>query len=230
VATARPATVQPQQVAVDGRYGQALGGVAMPLGVVQHLLVGPPAGALHPGGQPVHAHRLAGCGHLPKPAAQVVQAGDEAAVGLAVPHGSQRAEQQVQAVADLGLGDPDRPPGTPIRQPVQQHRGDGVQADLQRQRPGAALSGPTRRGQVGQVGGQPGQHLGGQRRTRQYDGMGSDLLAGFDTLPMVWSPSTSGRTEHHGHPQWVLLARQGRSCWGWPAPVRRPLIGRCRGG
>jgi hypothetical protein len=25
-------------------------------------------------------------------------------------------------------------------------------------------------------------------------------MAGFDTLPMVWSPSTSGRTEHHGHP------------------------------
>ncbi len=30
---------------------------------------------------------------------------------------------------------------------------------------------------------------------------GPDLLAGVSTLPMVWSPSTSGRTEHHGHPQ-----------------------------
>jgi hypothetical protein len=26
-------------------------------------------------------------------------------------------------------------------------------------------------------------------------------MAGLNTLPMVWTPSTSGRTEHHGHPQ-----------------------------
>jgi catechol 2,3-dioxygenase-like lactoylglutathione lyase family enzyme len=44
----------------------------------------------------------------------------------------QRAQQQVQAVADLGLGDPDHAAGAPVRQPVQQHRSDGVQADLQR--------------------------------------------------------------------------------------------------
>jgi hypothetical protein len=44
VAAARPATVAPQQVAVDGRDGKALGGVGVPLGVVQHLLVGPSAG------------------------------------------------------------------------------------------------------------------------------------------------------------------------------------------
>ena len=28
-------------------------------------------------------------------------------------------------------------------------------------------------------------------------------MAGLNTLPMVWSPSTFGRTEHHGHPQWL---------------------------
>jgi hypothetical protein len=41
VAASRPATVQPQKVAVDGRDGKTLGGVGVPLGVVQDLLVGP---------------------------------------------------------------------------------------------------------------------------------------------------------------------------------------------
>jgi hypothetical protein len=40
---------------VDGRQRQALGGVGVPLGVVQHLLVGPASGSLHPGRQPVKA-------------------------------------------------------------------------------------------------------------------------------------------------------------------------------
>jgi hypothetical protein len=141
VAAARPATIDPQQVAVDGRQRQALGGVAVALGVVQHLLVGPPAGSLYPGGQPVQTDRLAGLGHLRKPAAKLVQAGDEGPVGLAEAEVAKRAEQQVHAVADLGLGDPHRPSGAPVRQPVQQHRSDRVQADLQRQRRGAALAG-----------------------------------------------------------------------------------------
>jgi hypothetical protein len=38
-------------------------------GVVQDLLVGPAAGSLHPGRQPIHDGRLAGCGHLGKPGA-----------------------------------------------------------------------------------------------------------------------------------------------------------------
>jgi len=50
---------------------------------------------------------------------------------MAVPQRGKLAHQQVQAVADLGLGDPDHAAGAPVRQPVQQHRGDGVQADLQ---------------------------------------------------------------------------------------------------
>jgi hypothetical protein len=44
MAAARSATVHPQQVAVDGRHRKALGGVGVALGVVQHLLVGPPRG------------------------------------------------------------------------------------------------------------------------------------------------------------------------------------------
>jgi hypothetical protein len=108
VAAARPATVAPQQVAVDGRDGKALGAVSVPLGVVHDLLVGPAGGSLHPGGQPVYHDRLAGLGHLRKPVAQVIEAGDEAPVGLAVPQRGKRTKQQVHAVANLGLGDPDR--------------------------------------------------------------------------------------------------------------------------
>src|SRR6266542_3409705 len=37
-------------------------------------------------------------------------------------------------------------------------------------------------------------------------------MAGVNTLPMVWSPSTSGRTEHHGHPHSpVTFLRRGVS-------------------
>jgi hypothetical protein len=87
---------------------------------------------------------------------------DEAAVGLAEPQRGQLAQQQVHAVAHFGLGDADRAAGAAVRQPVQQHRPDGVQADLQRQRRGAAGARWARRGQVRQAAGQPGEHGGGQ--------------------------------------------------------------------
>jgi len=87
---------------------------------------------LHAGAQAVHQRRLAGGPHLPKQLAELLHGGDEAAVGLAEPKGGKPAEQQIQAVADLGLGDPDRAAGTAVRQPVQQDRPDRVQADLQR--------------------------------------------------------------------------------------------------
>jgi hypothetical protein len=138
----------------------------MPLGVVQHLLVGPPSGSLHPGGQPVQAHRLAGTAHLRKPLAQFVEAGDEDSVGLTEPERAKRAKQQVQAVADLGLGDADHAAGAPVRQPVEDDGGDGVQAHLQGERQGATAAGWAGWGQVGEAVGQPGQDLGGQRRAR----------------------------------------------------------------
>jgi transposase len=37
---------------------------------------------------------------------------------------------------------------------------------------------------------------------------GQTSMAGFDVLPMVWSPSTSGRTKHHGH---LSMKRGGES-------------------
>jgi hypothetical protein len=128
--------------------------VGVTLGVVQHLLVGPAGGSLHPGGQPVDHDRLAGCGHLCKPLAQVIQAGDEGPVGLAVSQRGQLGQQQVHAVADLGLGDADHAGGASVGQPIQDDLSDGVQADLQRQRPIATLPGWTGWGQVGKAVGQ----------------------------------------------------------------------------
>src|SRR6266545_6942437 len=49
----------------------------------------------------------------------------------------------------------------------------------------------------------------------QYDNGDQTSMAGFDTLPMVWSPSTFGRTEHHGH----LSAEVD-----WPRHVRTRLV------
>ncbi len=69
-----------------------LGGVGAPLGVIQDLLVGPPAGALHPGRQPIHAHRLPNLGHLRQPFAQVLEGGHERPVGLAQPQRGQLAQ------------------------------------------------------------------------------------------------------------------------------------------
>jgi hypothetical protein len=150
-----------------------------------------------PGRPPAPPHRR---GPSPKASGHAGRGGDAAAVGLAEPQRCQGAEQQVQAVADLGLGDADHPAGTAIRQPIQQHRGDRVQADLQRQRPGAALSGRTGWGQDGR-GDRPARPArlraatNAGRMTR-----GPDLLAGVSTLPMLWSLAMSGHTEHHGHP------------------------------
>jgi len=182
VAAARPTAIDPQQVTPDRGDRQALGGVGVALEVVQHLLVAPAGGSLHPGRQPVNNDRLAGTCHLHQQFAQVVEAGDERAVGLAEPQRGQFAQQQVQAVADLGLGDADHATSAPVRQPVQQHRPDRVQADLQRQRRGAALAGRAGWQQVGQAGGQPGQHPCGQRRTWAVWQRGPDLLAGVRHL------------------------------------------------
>src|SRR6266542_3974341 len=87
-------------------------------------------GPLHPGREPVDAHRLAGAGHLPKPPAQLLRGGDEGPGGLAVPDGGQLAKQQLPAVAHPGLGDPARPPGAPVRQPVEDDHGAGIQTAL----------------------------------------------------------------------------------------------------
>ena len=115
MAAAGPATVAPQQVAVDGEHGQALGGVGMAFGVIPDLLVGPPARSLHPCRQPVDHNPLAGLGQLHQQSAKVRKGSDERPVRLAVPA---RGEQQVHAVADLGHGDPDHAAGAPVGQPV----------------------------------------------------------------------------------------------------------------
>jgi hypothetical protein len=52
---------------------------------------------------------------------------------------------------------------------------------------------------MGQASGSQPSTLAGSDDRGQYDDTGPDLQAGFETLPMVWSRSTSARTEHHGH-------------------------------
>ena len=76
---------------------------------------------------------------------------------------------------------------------------DGVQAELQGHR--RVPPRPGGRGGVSWArrGGEPGQHRGRQRRAWAVCHGDQTSMAGFDTLPMVWSPSTLGRTEHHGH-------------------------------
>jgi len=137
--------------------------VGVAFGVVENLLVGPSAWSLHSGRQSVDHDRLAGQGQLSQQLAKVRKGGDERPVRLAVAERGERVQQQVHAVADLGLGDPDHAAGSPVRQPVQQDRGHGVQADLQAQRRVATDPGRSRWQQVGQAAGQPGQDLGGQR-------------------------------------------------------------------
>jgi len=128
------------------------------------LLVGPPPGPLHSGRQPVHQDRLAGAGHLRKPLAKLVEAGDEGAVGLAEAELAKRAQQQVQAVADLVLE-------MPTMRPARRYDRPSSSTAPTASRRTASGSGrvpprPGRRGKVGQAIGQPGQRLGGQRRAR----------------------------------------------------------------
>ena len=90
---------------VDTATPWAVVGVA--LGVVEHLLVGPGSGPLHPGGQPVDHGRFAGGGHLGKALGQVGQVGHEGPVGLADPKLGGLAQQRRDTVANLGLGNPE---------------------------------------------------------------------------------------------------------------------------
>jgi hypothetical protein len=192
---------------VDARQRQALGGVGVPLGVEQHLLVGPPSGSLHPGGQPVHRHRLAGACHLHQPLAQVVEAGDEGSVRLAVP--------------ERGC----RPPRSWRSRPCGQHGGTTTRpAARLRRRPGAppaAAAGcrPARAGwsQVGQTAGQPGQHLGGQRRTR----------AGGQGEPDLHCRLSIRREEAQRCEQ-PCLGSDGNRFGGWLPSDLRQLVRRAR--
>jgi hypothetical protein len=124
VAATGPAAVTPQQIAVDRGHHHALGGVGVALGVIQHLLVGPGPGPLHPGGKPVDAHRLTGGGHLHQPIAQISQAGDERAIGLAHPERGQFAQQQCDAVLRKLIWSESRPEAS-VRRAIRGVRGRG---------------------------------------------------------------------------------------------------------
>jgi hypothetical protein len=93
------------------------------------------------------------------------------------------------------VGNPDHPPCPPIRQPVQQHRADRVQPDLQRQRPGAAPAGWPGWEQVGQATKQARPRP--RRATTNAGSMttGPDLQAGVRNLAYGLVPSC---TAHRG--------------------------------
>ena len=164
----------------------------------EHLLVGPAAGALHPGGQPVHHDRLAGTCHLRKPAAQVIQAGDEAAVGLAGPQRGRLGRRQVEAVADLGLGDPDHAASTAVRPRVRQHGGDASR----RTTSGSGGVPPCPGGQgavrwVRRLASQASTVAGSDERGQDANGTRPPGRREHPADGLV--PSRSRRMEHHGH-------------------------------
>jgi pimeloyl-ACP methyl ester carboxylesterase len=57
---------------------------------------------------------------------------------------------------------------------------------------------------------------------------GQTSMAGLNTLPMFWPPSTSGHTEHHGHPQWEAsgaLPTDGSASAGCACTASNPSTG-----
>ena len=202
VAATRPAPVHPQQVTPDGGHRQALGGVGVPLGVARAPSGWPgTVGAARgwPARPPRQPRRS---GPSPQQFAQVVQGGDAGAVGLAEPERAKRAEQQVQAVADLGLArsrPPGRRAGTTARPtPPPPPRPGGPPATVAGCR--LVQAGVAGAGGRGDRPARPGPWRAA-RSAGSMTARGPDLQAGVSNLPMVWSPSMSGHTEHHGHPQ-----------------------------
>ncbi len=162
---------------------------------------------------------LTALGHLRQALLQAAERGDEGAVGLAEPNGGQLGEQQVHAVADLGPEDPDHA-SAPVRQPIEDDRPNGIQADLQRQRRGSAPAPRAGRDQMGEATGQPGQHRCGQRRTRQYD-TGPDLLAAGWGCSQTWSSSRSRLSAC----SLLNRVRSARGRWCCPRGPGSPLGG-----
>ena len=174
---------------MDGRHRNALGGVGVPLGVVQHLLVGPPAGSLHPGRQPVHAHRLAGCG----PSPQASGAGSSRLV-MKVPSGW-HTPSSASAPSSSAMLSPTSVLETPTIRPARRYDSPSNMHPATASSRTASGSGglpPWPGGRVGAGG--PGDRParpspGRAARSAGSRTRGPDLQAGVRTLPMVWSPS-----------------------------------------
>jgi hypothetical protein len=122
-----------------------------------------PRGRCTTGRQPIHHHRLAGCGHLHQQPAQVIQGGDEGPVGLnpRAPSGpSSRSRLSPTSVLEI-----------PTARPARRYDSPSSSTAATASRRISSDSGGCRPGRVGgmaqvdQAAGQPGQHVCRQRRT-----------------------------------------------------------------
>jgi hypothetical protein len=165
VAAARPAAVAPQQVAPDGGHRQAWAVWLWRLASYSTFWLAHPRGRCTRVASPSTQTASADAAISPSQWRRSARLVMKVPPGWQNPTAAKGPSRRSQAVAHLGLGDPNHAAGAPVRQPVQQHRGDRVQAGLQRQWRGAALAGRSRWQQVGQASGQPAKHGCGQRRT-----------------------------------------------------------------
>jgi hypothetical protein len=201
VAAARPATVAPQQVAVDGRDGKTPGRCeraawrrTRPSGWPIRRVAAPgwPARPPRPPRRRGSSPQASGAGH-PGWQSRSRQAGSTPA---------QQADQATGPCCRQPRSWRSRPPG---RRAGTTARPGGPR----RRRPGAppATAAGCRPGQADALGaGGPGDRPARPVRVRAARSAGSmtrgpDLQAGLRTLPMVWPPSTARTHRHHGHPQ-----------------------------
>jgi hypothetical protein len=184
--------------------------------VVEQLLVAPSSGALHAGAKPVHHHRLAAVGHLRKPFAKLARLVMKLPSGWQKPRaassGSSRSMLSPTSVLEM-----------PTARPARRDDSPSSSTDPTASRRTSRASGGVPPWPGGRAGCRwPGDGPARPAPVRAATNVGSmpsgpDLQAGFENPPMVWSPSTSGHTGHHGHPQWADPTVGA----GWRASPRR---------
>src|SRR5829696_1642603 len=236
VAAARPAPVHPQQVAVDGRQRQALGGVGVPLGVYSTFWLAQPRGRCTRAASPSR--------HTASPVRAISESQQRRSsrVVMKLPSGWQypsaasgpRSRSMLSPISVLEM-----PTARPARRYDSPSR---MTAPTASRRPSNGSGGvpPARVGGVGSggPGGGPARPARGRAATNAGSmTTGPDLQAGFSTLPMVWSRSRLSTPKHHARLSWccafdhdvrplglaaVAPAVVGRSRWAARPDVRAP--------
>ena len=200
VAAARPATVAPQQVTPDRAHRQTLSGVGVALAVVQDFWLA------HPHGRCTRVANPSTQTASPAWAISASSSRSWSRLVMKLPSGwqyptaasgpSSRSRLSPTSVLEIPTARPARRYDSPSRMTAGRRPG-GPPALVAGCRPGRA--GVVEAGGRGDRPARPAR----VRAARSAGSMtrGPDLRAGVSTLPMVWSPSMSGRTGHHGHPQ-----------------------------